>query len=193
MSILKIIVGVGCFVAAFLPGGFAMACFAYPASGPYWAFLGSIMAVFAFGLVKAGWFLIANRDLAISMRAKPMIVVAILAGVFPVIWIMWGFAHVESRDRLGESQAMMKQLELAIRIYEGDYDGFPISTNISSLKSNDFTFGTWNTSVSALGITNATGRQANNSEIIAILRAWKDGPGPDTFRHTNAEGVLLDP
>jgi len=129
-----------------------------------------------------------------------MVFLAIFAGVFPTAWVL---NHpVESRSRAAEARWQLQQLELAIRQYKEEYGRFPIPTNISNVNSNDFTFGTWNTSVAALGITNATGRQANNSEIITILLAWTNCPDFTNaikssvkyeFPCIAADGVLLDP
>ncbi len=195
MRILKIILGLGCLVAAPLPGMLALYIFCN--LGPealFWHVVGtSEIAVFAISLVGTGWFLIASRNKVISMRTKLRMIVSICAGSVAATLILPLLSRADSRNWQAEAEGRMKQLELNIRIYQDDYGRFPIPTTISNLSSNDFTFGTWNTSVSALGITNATGGQANNSKIIAILRAWKDGPEPDFFRHTNADGVLLDP
>jgi hypothetical protein len=58
-------------------------------------------------------------------------------------------------------------LAAAIYQYEASYGRFPISYEAST--SADFTFGTFETSDEDLGITNASGYQANNSEVMAII------------------------
>jgi len=58
-------------------------------------------------------------------------------------------------------------LVAAIYQYQAMYGRFPVSSNASS--TSDFTFGTYGTGDEALGITNASGYQANNSEVMAIL------------------------
>jgi hypothetical protein len=152
----------------------------------------------ASGLVWAGWFLMAKQNSRISCWLAAILAVVVFAGIFPTAWLM---SHpVENRPRSAEARGQMQRLENAIIEYKEEYGHFPISTNISKLNSNDFTFGTWNTSVSALGITNATGPQANNSEIIAILMKWSNCPDflyvsnvKYEFPGIGADGVLRDP
>jgi hypothetical protein len=195
MRTLKIILGGACLIAA-LPAGFmTLAVFSsWGAAGGVTLILGLCVAA----LIWAGWFLMRKRDSRISWMAATMLVVVVGVGVFPTAWIL---SHpVENRPRSAEARGQMQHLENAIIQYKEEFGRFPIPASISRFNSNDFTFGTWNTSVSRLGITNATGPQANNSEIIAILMAWTNCPD---FLHVSnvkyefpgigADGVLRDP
>ena len=202
MGALKVILGVFCIVASLPAGLLAILSFSnLGTADPVGSFFGScLIALCATGIGCAGWFLISRQNAAVSKKALAMVFPAILAGIFPTAWVL---SHpVESRNRGAEASGQLRQLELAIRQYKEEYDRFPIPTNITNLDSNDFTFGTWNTSVAALGITNATGRQANNSEIITILLSWTNCPDfikaiksrvKIEFPCIDANGVFLDP
>jgi hypothetical protein len=61
----------------------------------------------------------------------------------------------------------MANLAAAIQRYESAYGKLPISEIATT--TSDFTFGTFETSDDATGITNASGYQANNSELMAII------------------------
>ncbi len=63
----------------------------------------------------------------------------------------------------------MQSLFAAIQQYETFYSRFPLPVGVTQSTNSDFTFGTYNTSMAALGITNASGYQANNSGIMAII------------------------
>lgn len=63
----------------------------------------------------------------------------------------------------------MQQLVAAIQQYETIYNRFPLPPGVLQSTNSDFTFGTYGTSKASLGITNASGYQANNSELMAIL------------------------
>jgi len=83
----------------------------------------------------------------------------------------------------------MSNIATAISNYFATYGRLPISgpTNAAS----DFTFGTFETAASAIGITNASGRQANNSEVMAILldlTHFEDGrPTPNADHSLNPQ------
>jgi hypothetical protein len=75
MRTLKLIFGIGCFVAALLPGGLALFIFSYfgvPGNIVDFCFT-SFLAVLAISLVWTGWFLIARRGLPMSRKAKVLI------------------------------------------------------------------------------------------------------------------------
>jgi hypothetical protein len=63
----------------------------------------------------------------------------------------------------------MQALLAAIKQYEIAYGHFPVPLNLATNRQTDFTFGTFGTVATAVGITNASGYQANNSEVMAIL------------------------
>ena len=92
----------------------------------------------------------------------------------------------------------MQEIKSAIDFYDAIYNRFPISTNIPATAASDFTFGTFNTSAAMIGITNASGYQANNSEIMAILMDmtnYPDGrPTPNPGHSRNPQGTsILNP
>src|SRR4051812_26194079 len=59
----------------------------------------------------------------------------------------------------------------AIKSFEAEYGYFPLSTNAATSSQPDFTFGTFETGAD-ISITNQSGYQANNSEVISILFAF---------------------
>jgi hypothetical protein len=75
MRTIKLILGIGCFVAALLPGGYAL-LFVYAWVGEktvqtFWC--ASLLAIMAICLVRAGWFLITRRDSPMSWKPKVLI------------------------------------------------------------------------------------------------------------------------
>ncbi|MDB6123791.1 MAG: hypothetical protein JWQ71_2784 [Pedosphaera sp.] len=72
-------------------------------------------------------------------------------------------------SKIGKAFTEMQGLETAIKQYKATYGYFPVSPNALASGSSDFTFGTFNTSGSAIGVTNPSGYQANNSEVMAVL------------------------
>lgn len=94
MRIVKIIVGLGCFVAALLPGGLALLGLSNLGTAetlPNFCFA-SALAVLAIGLVRAGWFLIARRNLPMSRKARVLItlIICLFTG-FVVAFVIPGF------------------------------------------------------------------------------------------------------
>ena len=74
----------------------------------------------------------------------------------------------------------IQNLIAAVTQYEIAYSHFPGPSNVIESDLIDFTFGTYGTSKASLGITNASGYQANNSELMAILT-----DNPNTVANTN--------
>lgn len=64
----------------------------------------------------------------------------------------------------------IRHLVSAIEEFRADYGYWPVSELTAVLTNQDFTFGTVGTGASCV-ITNGFGREANNSEIMRILRA----------------------
>jgi hypothetical protein len=93
-------------------------------------------------------------------------VVAVLA-VFLVLFGLLAPHDSKQPARIKMAKIEMMNLVAAISQYEAAYGRFPISYEVSS--SADFTFGTLETSEESLGITNTSGYQANNSEVMAII------------------------
>ena len=78
-------------------------------------------------------------------------------------------------DRRRKIRTTMTRLEIislvsAIKQYEMAYDSLPVSTNVPTSTGVDFTFGTFGTTAQPT-ITNTSGYQANNSEVMAVLLA----------------------
>ena len=75
----------------------------------------------------------------------------------------------------------MNSILSAITAYQTAYRRFPLPSNLATNSTSDFTFGTFGTSVASIGITNANGYQANNSDVMAILMDLTKFPnGKDT-------------
>ena len=77
------------------------------------------------------------------------------------------FVSATTAVRIAKAKTEMTTIIAAISAYQTTYGRLPTSSN--AVDSSDFTFGTYGTSDEALGITNASGYQANNCEVIAIL------------------------
>ncbi len=91
-----------------------------------------------------------------------LITVALLAALLaPKI------THYRAASNIAQAKTDIATIIVAISTYQANYGRLPISSNATD--SSDFTFGTFGTSDEALGITNASGYQANNSEVMAIL------------------------
>ncbi len=100
-------------------------------------------------------------------RTSVCILLAVISvGIFAGLLIPAGGPR-HTKARIAQVKMDMVSLEAAIQQYEAEYGKLPISSNATA--SSDFTFGTYGTIDEALGITNASGYQANNSEIMAIL------------------------
>ena len=70
--------------------------------------------------------------------------------------------------KIPQARTEINSLIAAITAYQTAYSRFP-TASFKPSGSNDFTFGTFETGAAVFGITNASGRQANNSEVIAAL------------------------
>lgn len=82
----------------------------------------------------------------------------------------------------------------AIQQYETAYSRLPVSANLATNNSSDFTFGTFGTSAAAIGITNANGYQANNSEVMAILMDLTQFPnGKNTVNADHSQNPKKTP
>jgi hypothetical protein len=97
-----------------------------------------------------------------------VIFVAIILAIFLVVFSsVVKNAHVHPPGSRTRNE--MQNLIFAIQQYETTYSRFPLPPGVTQGTNADFTFGTFNTSKASLGITNASGYQANNSELMAIL------------------------
>gem|GEM_PF-677260 len=94
MRVIKIILGLVCFVAALLPGVVALCGFSFLGTADLRGFLlASIFVIFVIGLVRAGWLLIARRASRTSKMAGAIIVVTIFGSVFPAASWIWMVRH----------------------------------------------------------------------------------------------------
>jgi type II secretory pathway pseudopilin PulG len=94
-----------------------------------------------------------------------IIIILLILGafVFPPI-------HRDARRaRVAKTKVEMNSILSAITAYQSTYGRFPVPPNLATNNSSDFAFGTFNTSAASIGITNASGYQANNSDVMAIL------------------------
>lgn len=82
----------------------------------------------------------------------------------------------------------------AIKQYEANHNQLPVSTNVLASTAVDFTLGTFGT-ISRTTVTNLSGYQANNSEVIAILLArahFPDGrPSPNVEHSRNPNRLVF--
>lgn len=97
--------------------------------------------------------------------------------------------------RVVKAKAELSGIVSAIRIYQTAYSRFPVPAKLATNDSSDFTFGTFGTSAAAVGITNASGYQANNSEIMAILMDMTKFPNgkdtPNTNHSRNPQQIVF--
>jgi len=107
-------------------------------------------------------------------------IIGILAGM-----LLPALSRAKRQAQIQTARVEIKNIEGAINAYNGDYQRYPVSTEaMNSVAGNaacpDFTYGTfnlvsgnpkvaWQTSVVNSG--NAGNYQANNGEVMAILRA----------------------
>jgi hypothetical protein len=72
MKIIKVIAGLGCFIAALLPGGLALLALSNLDSTEALSIfcVASILLILTIGLIYAGCFLIVRRNLPMSRRAR---------------------------------------------------------------------------------------------------------------------------
>jgi hypothetical protein len=72
MKIIKVIAGLGCFIAALLPGGLALLALSNLDATEKLSILGfaSILLILTIGLICAGCFLIVRRNVPMSIKAR---------------------------------------------------------------------------------------------------------------------------
>lgn len=100
----------------------------------------------------------------------------------------------KSNNRKAKARFEMAGIIAAINQYESVYGHVPTSSNLATNNSSDFTFGTFGTSAEGIGITNARGYQANNSEAMAILLdLTKFGNGRNTINADHSRNPQRTP
>jgi hypothetical protein len=102
----------------------------------------------------------AVRILVWNLLAIVAVIGVLTALLFPRTWTL-------KEGKIFEAKIEMANLAAAIKGCQTEYGKVPVSSNVTG--SPDFTFGTYGTSDEVFGITNASGYQANNSEVMAIL------------------------
>lgn len=119
----------------------------------------------------------ANRT-KLHSRAMTRVELVVVMAVSAILVVLLLPAFRGGRRDPGASISRVKMemvaLAMAIYQYQTAYGRFPVSSNATG--SSDFTFGTYGTSDEALGITNASGYEANNSEVIAMLMDFDKFP-----------------
>src|ERR1700722_13656005 len=72
MKIIKVIAGLGCFIAALLPGGLALLALSNLGATEALSIfcVASILLILTIGLIFAGYFLIVRRNLPMSRKAR---------------------------------------------------------------------------------------------------------------------------
>ncbi|MGA3283525.1 MAG: hypothetical protein ABSD57_03575 [Verrucomicrobiota bacterium] len=133
MRTIKLISGIGCFVAALLPGGLALLVFSH-LGGPEILLIfcvASVLAVLAISLVSTGWFLIARRNLPISRKAKILIALPLfcfgilVAGAPSFIKARSTSAANACVNNLRQIDAAANQFALEKNLKTGDKINFP--------------------------------------------------------------------
>jgi hypothetical protein len=115
MRTLKLIFGIGCFVAAILPAGLALLVFSNLGGlGNITDFcFASILAVLAIGLVWAGWFLIAQRNSPITRKARILILLCFSSiGIFVVVALP-NFIKARSTSAMNACINNLRQIDAA--------------------------------------------------------------------------------
>ncbi len=133
MRTVKIIAGLGCFVAALLPGGFALLALSnLGGPEPLLVFcLASILVALAISLALPGWFLIARRNSPISKTARilillPFLCFAILISAAPY-FIKARSTSAENAciNNLRQIDAAANEFALEKNLKTGDKINFP--------------------------------------------------------------------
>ncbi len=96
------------------------------------------------------------------------IVVVVLIGVLAGLVLPVGGRPKKGTRKLVQARKDMADLASAIAIFRHDNNTLPLWERTLAQTNRDFTFGTFGTSA-AVAITNGTGIEANNSEVIRIL------------------------
>jgi len=93
MQILKILVGVGCFIAALLTGGILTLAFFAPGTNTLRVFcFASFLSLMTIGLVHSGWKLVIRRKSRLSKKGRSLIALTIcFLAVFVVAFVIPGF------------------------------------------------------------------------------------------------------
>ncbi|HKW29128.1 MAG TPA: hypothetical protein VJT54_07325 [Verrucomicrobiae bacterium] len=119
MRYLKVILGIGCFVLAIVPGGFAVLGFANLGAEPLLPFcLSSIVVVLTVGLVGTGCFLITQRNSTMSPKARVLIVLpAFCIGLFAVV-VVPNFIKARSTSAANACINNLRQIDAAVKEYE---------------------------------------------------------------------------
>ena len=111
MRTLKLILGIGCFVAALLPGGLAFLILSNLGNSE--TLLVLVLAVLTISLIWTGWFLIARRDLPISRKAKALVVLPFFCtGVF-VLVVLPNFIKARSTSAMNACVNNLRQIDAA--------------------------------------------------------------------------------
>jgi hypothetical protein len=115
MRNLKLVLGILCLVAALLPGGLALLGCAY-LRGPgklHTFYVVSIMAALAISLASVGWFLIVQRALAMSWKARGLTILAFLCiGIFVVV-VIPNFIKARSTTAANACVNNLRQIDAA--------------------------------------------------------------------------------
>jgi hypothetical protein len=115
MRTLKLILGILCLAAALLPGGLALLGCAY-LRGPeklHTFYIVSIMAALAISLASVGWFLIVQRALAMSRKARGLTILAFLSiGIFVVV-VLPNFIKARSTNSINACINNLRQIDAA--------------------------------------------------------------------------------
>src|SRR5688572_20250552 len=111
-----------------------------------------------------------------------IVVVVVLAILALMLFPMNPHSGRRRKAKLAIARMEIGALVTAIKQYEIAYRAFPVSTNIPTLSVMDFTYGTFGTSARTT-VTNSSGYQANNSEVVAILLARTNGRSTSNFEN----------
>ncbi|HTA28984.1 MAG TPA: hypothetical protein VK731_00790 [Candidatus Cybelea sp.] len=137
-----------------------------------------------------------NPDEPKERRRFPIfleIVIVLIAAALLAALLVPSVFHNTNAYRIAHARNEMINLVAAISQYQTEYGKLPASDNV--VGSPDFTFGTFGTSDEALGITNSSGYQANNSEVMSILMdvaAFSDGKPTVNVRHgLNPQNIVF--
>ena len=114
-------------------------------------------------------------------------IIGILAGILlPVL------AGMQTRAKIMQAKTEMKNLEAAIKGYEGEYQRMPASkpaeVAAGAAPDLDFTFGTFSLvdgqgNAFPTAVLTGKGYEANNSEVMRIIMDRNAGPNTDSARN----------
>jgi len=131
MKIIKVIAGLGCFIAALLPGSLALLALSNLDTAKTLLIfcVASILLILAIGLIWAGWFLIARRNSPMSKKARFFTLISCL---FAAILVTFAPSFIKARSTSAANACVnnLRQIDAAANQFALEHNltnGAPIN------------------------------------------------------------------